>query len=342
MGIDWIVRLHSFFDPTIIEKLIINNDALGGKSENDSSDGEAWFNQQSRIECAILAVQSLCGALEIVNEKHQKLIALRTDVVTSAAFWLARKGPEELVTAVLILLSRIVQNNPDVACQVADMIVEVTAAKSGRTHPFGTETPSLYFGWRPLPSDDRRIITVPALLAERYIFSSTTWTVQNLLATSTVSAAHGDVAVGNIADPDGLSVRCLDVLETLLRADSTTCDLMIQYILAPPPPSAIDDENLNSGEMSVLETMKPLALILLNSLLEGSNRVLSTANLPMNIMKSEINVVERSANVLALLFINGGQTARELSTVISTSHTAISGKKETKITYKTTILYNSF
>ena len=78
MGIDWIVRLHSFFDPTIIEKLIINNDALGGKSENDSSDGEAWFNQQSRIECATLAIQSLCGALEIVNEKHQKLIALRT------------------------------------------------------------------------------------------------------------------------------------------------------------------------------------------------------------------------------------------------------------------------
>ena len=330
MGIYGIARLNSFFDPTVIEKLIINSDALDGNGENDNNDGEAWFNQQNRIECATLALQSLCGALEIENPKHQKLIALNTDVVISAAFWLARKGPEQLVKAALILLSRIVQNNPDVACQVADMIVVVTASKSGRTHPFGTETPLLYFGWRPLPSDERRIVTVPALLAERYIYSSTTWNVPSLMTTSTVSTADGDVAHGAITDPGGLSVPCLHVLETLLRADSTTCDLMIQYILAPPPPSAMDDENLNSSDMTALETMKPLALILLNSLLEGSNRVLSTANLPMNIMKSEINVVERSANVLALLFINGGQTARELSTVISTSHTSISGNRERK------------
>ena len=48
----------------------------------------------------------------------------------------------------------------------------------------------------------------------------------------------------------------------------------------------------------------------------------------MNIMKNEMTVVERSANVLSLVFINGGMLGRELSTVISTSHTALGGKSQ--------------
>ena len=43
-------------------------------------------------------------------------------------------------------------------------------------------------------------------------------------------------------------------------------------------------------------------------------------------MKNEVTVVERSANVLTLLFVNGGSLAKELSTVINTGHTSLSGE----------------
>ena len=344
MGVDWILKLHSFFDPKIIENLVVNDGITSDNNENNDDIG--WYNEQNRINCAILSIRSLCGALEIINSKHQKLIALKTDVIISIAFWIARKGPDQLVLFSLTLLSYIVDKNPDVACQVADMMVEVTTPRSGKTHPKGIETPSVHYGWRPLPSDDRRFITVPALLAERYIFSSTAWNVPSSTSSTAISSSNAMNVIGintnknnndavkdDISTPDGLSVRCMHVLETLLQADSTTCDLMIQYILAPPPPSASDDnDNFNSGDMTSLESMKPLALMLLNSLLEGSNRVLiGGGNLPLNIMKNEINIVERSANVLTLLFINGGQLARELSTVINTGHTSISGETDRNI-----------
>jgi hypothetical protein len=160
-------------------------------------------------------------------------------VVPAAAFWLARKGPDELAHAALLLLTRVVESNPEVASQLADMMVEVSPAVHGRTHPLGLDTPLLTFGWRPLPSDERRCITLPALLAERYIYSSSSWRPST--ATSTSSSLSTSTSSSDINAPDGLSVRCLDVLETLLRADSSSCDLMVQYILAPPPPSGDDD-----------------------------------------------------------------------------------------------------
>ena len=257
MGIQWLLELHTFFDPKIIENFASRNNSRD--HDHDDAQEGAWFNQKSRVCCAALALKSLCGALEVVNQKHQLLVALKTDVACSAAFWLARKGPASIVEEALVLLSCILENNPQAANHVSNMMVEVSPAVSGTTHPVGVDMPSVYFGWRPLPSDDRRFITVPALLAERYVFSSTVWG-----AASTSVSASGPVVgvtaeeeskVGSVCGQDGLSIRCLDVLETLLKADSTICDLMIQFILAPPPPSAADEDYAN-GDASALEGMR--------------------------------------------------------------------------------------
>lgn len=316
MGKEWVLNLHQFFDPSLVENLKLKN-----LFDADGAGESAWFEQPTRVGCAALALKSLAGALEVVNQKHQKLVALQTSVVPSAAFWIARKGPSELLEAALLLLVRVVQDNSEVASRVAEMMVEVSPNESGKTYPSGVEIPAVYFGWRPLPSDDRRFVTIPALLAERYIFSSTAWDVSTSPASPFDSnASNGD---GNsVTKKDELSVRCLHVLETLLRADPTTCDMMIQYILAPPPPSAWD-EDMARGEAAALESIRPLGAILLTTLLDGSGRFLggniATAS------SADVCVVERSANVLTLLFLSGGQLARELSTVLSTSHMSLTG-----------------
>lgn len=229
MGKEWILNLMRFFSPSIVESITVQNTLGYGESEGDTEG--AWFDEPIRVGCAALALLAIADALEVVNPKHQKLVALQTGVVPAAAFWLARKGPDELAHAALLLLTRVVESNSEVASQLADMMVDVSPAVHGRTHPLGLDLPLLTFGWRPLPSDERRCITLPALLAERYIYSSSSWRPTTSATTS----------LTDINSPDGLSVRCLDVLESFLRADSSTCDLMVQYILAPPPPSGDDD-----------------------------------------------------------------------------------------------------
>lgn len=314
MGKEWVLNLHQFFDPLQVENVKLDN-SLNQNSE-DFEEG-AWFENPVRVGCATLALKAIAGALEVVNAKHQKVVACQTGAVSSAAFWVARKGPDELLEAALQLLARLVESNSEVAAHVADIMVEVSPSISGRSYPLGGEVPAIYFGWRPLPTDDRRFITVPALLSERYIFTSTAWT-----APSAMQSDGGVVRA--ITVKDGLSLQCLHVLETLLRADPTTCDMLIQYILAPPPPSA-RDEDLARGEAAALETIRPLGAILLTTLLDGSGRFLG-GNVA-NAVNVDVSVVERSANVLTLLFLGGGQLARELSTVISTAHTGLSGKQ---------------
>jgi hypothetical protein len=250
MGKEWILNLTEFFKAELEAhagvKAALPFDDLGGGSGDGDRDGEVdgWFYDTCRVQCAALALQAIAGALETVNPKHQKLIAMQTNVAPSAAFWIARKGPSDLVDAALLLLTYIVQDNADVAAHVAEIMIEISPNISGKSYPSGVDVPAVYFGWRPLPSDDRRFVTIPALLAERYIYSSTAW---NVPSSSSSSSSGVD------SSPDCLSVRCLNVLETLLRAGPTTCDIMVQYVLAPPPPSGDDD---GQGDMGALEAMR--------------------------------------------------------------------------------------
>ena len=258
MGKEWIFNLTDFFKTELETYVSVRNSldygALGSDSRNGDSDrdgggdGDGWFYDTCRVHCAVLALQAIAGALETTNQKHQKLVAMQTNVAPSAAFWVARKGPSELVDAALLLLTYLVQDNADVAAHVAEIMIEISPNISGKSYPKGVDVPAVYFGWRPLPSDDRRFITIPALLAERYIFSSTSWNIAS--PSSSLSSSSSTVINSS---PVCLSVRCLNVLETLLKAGPTTCDIMVQYVLAPPPPSGDDD---GQGGITALEAMR--------------------------------------------------------------------------------------
>jgi hypothetical protein len=79
---------------------------------------------------------------------------------------------------------------------------------------------------------------------------------------------------------------------------------------------------------------RPFGVVLLNTLLEGSNRLLigrgrsdrGREKEGKDSLGGDAQVVQRAANVLSLLFVHGGMLASELSTVINTSHTSLHGK----------------
>lgn len=82
---------------------------------------------------------------------------------------------------------------------------------------------------------------------------------------------------------------------------------------------------------------RPFGVVLLNTLLEGSNRLLigrgrgdrgrdKEGKEGKDSLGGDAQVVQRAANVLSLLFVHGGMLASELSTVINTSHTSLHGK----------------
>jgi hypothetical protein len=331
MGTDWILRLADYFDPLLLENLNQTNGTFDG-SDSDISANLIWFEQPIRLACAILALTSLHSSLSTKNSKHQMQIATATSVVVpAAAFWIARRGPTEMVNAGLTLLNRVVENNPEIGSKLSNAFVKVTPAQAGKNFPIGLELPLLNFGWKPLPSDDRKFISILALLAERYIFPVDTWTPTTTNSTTIKSKLVSDFDCGNSAE--AFSIACLKVFERILNVNSTTSDLIIQYILAPPPPPNFDADYHDNDAFATmqnnnhLEVMKPIGTLILNLLVEGCNKLLSNQyTLQGNIFayKQDIDYAEKSANLLSLIFIYGSQLSKELSTAITTNHTSLS------------------
>jgi len=319
MGTEWILKLGEFFEPTLVESFSQAAGAGGGLDGSDGASGScAWFDVPNRAGCAALALDALAGALGAANPKHQATIATSTFIVSAAAFWAARRGPHHVVAAALAVLEGVVHGNADVAAAVANVVIKVPPAVSGKTIPAGEDVPPLMFGWRPLPTNERRLVAVPALLAERYVYSSQAWTAEGLGGDVPGPPRDGGI---DVRAPDGLSQRCLLTLETLLAADATTCDLMIQFVLAPPPPSP----EMDLDDMQ-LESARPLGTILVNLLAECCAKAVGAAGAAhVHAARGDYAVGERAANVLSLLFTCGGMLARELSTAISTGHTSLGG-----------------
>ena len=94
----------------------------------------------------------------------------------------------------------------------------------------------------------------------------------------------------------------------------------------------------------VLYVFRPFGVVLLNTLLEGSNRLLigrgrndrdreKEGKEGKESLGGDAQVVQRAANVLSLLFVHGGMLASELSTVINTSHTSLHGKETSALCF---------
>lgn len=391
MGSDWILRLADFFDPLLLESLEKRNNNMidydsgddgsnrfqtAHNNSNNSNNNECWFDDSTRLHCAILALSSLYSALSTVNASHQRQMAKSTSVVIpSAIFWIARRGPAELVNVSLSLLNRLVEGgNAEIGHYLSNSLIKVSPAIPGKNLPLGVDVPSLRFSWKPLPNDDRRFIAVLSLLAERYIYPATTTGSWNptqgpvLSTTATIALqlqydvldtlsgvsscnnndgtgsadSNHTVAMTGVAS-NSFATACLSVFENILASDTTISDLIIQYILAPPPPPVVD---MSSGRGSLqhqqqqhqqLESMRPLGTIVLQILVDGCHKVVEASSyssgggsgvggvmlLGNSSLRNEIDITERAANLLAVVFIHGSQLARELSTAVTTGHTNI-------------------
>lgn len=337
MGSDWILRLADFFDPNLLESIEKSNFSMGMEDDEDGDSGRAsadcWFDDPSRLACAILALASLYHSLSTTNKKHQNALATGTSVVVpSAVFWIARRGPSELVSAGLSLLSKLVESgNADVGNLLSNTYIKVSPAVPRKNIPSDIEMPSLTFGWKPLPNDDRKFISVLSLLAERYIYPAGAWNPRDGAVLGDNLKVHQLVAVGAaVAAEDSLAQRALCVFENILASDPSISDLIVQYILAPPPPPHIDgmfqDEYAHSlnPQAAQLESMRPLGLLVLRLLVDGCNKILEgsvySGGAPST-GKQGLDTAERAANVLAVVFIHGSQLAKELCTAVTTAHT---------------------
>ena len=71
MGQGWILNLIDFFDPKQLEELT-KISVLDDDDVDQSVDSTLWFSEATRLTCAILAVQSLNGALSIAGNTNTK------------------------------------------------------------------------------------------------------------------------------------------------------------------------------------------------------------------------------------------------------------------------------
>ena len=321
MGSDWILRLADFFDPSLLESIETSNFSLGMEDDDEDGPGqnpsEGWFDDPARLACAVLALASLYCSLSTPNKKHQVTLATSTSIVIpSAAFWVARRGPSELVNAGLSLLSRLVEGgNAEIANLLSNSYIKVSPAVPRKNFPADVELPQLVFGWKPLPGDDRKFISILSLLAERYIYPVEAWNPREGAVLGAKLKLRFDVLTEGA---ENLARSSLLVFEQILAADPSISDLLVQYILAPPPPPHLDgvsQEDDEFGSQQQLESMRPLGLQVLSLLVEGCNKILDGAS-----KSPSFDIAERAANVLSVMFIHGSQLAKELCTAVTITH----------------------
>ena len=362
MGSEWILKLADFFDPNFLETIDSTSSGLNDYNSDDEDNNRNmniyWYQDIQRLTCAILSLLTIYHSLSIINKKHQDLlIANNSIIINSAIFWLARCGPSELISITLSLLCRLVEGgNSNVGNYLSNTFLKISPAVPRKNYPTDIDLPTLHFGWKPLPNDENKFISLLSLLAERYIFPVNAWDpeegrvfgnnlqVECLITTTTTTTNSGSSSSNGSGSSNGehigtgsLSHYSLIVLEKILTSDTSISDLIIQYILAPPPPPQIDgiflDEyaltsgSNNTSIHSQLETMRPLGLHVLRLLIDGCNKVLegsiSTTGTSSNAGKLSLDTAERAGNVLSIVFIHGSQLAKELCTAITTAHTGL-------------------
>ena len=318
MGSDWFLKLADFFDPSVLEKMT----AKGLYDDSDEAErDEMWFQESTRVSCASYAMQALANSLSNGSKKYQNLLGVTSlDLMNNASFWLARRGPFELILPAADLITKIVFNNEEVRSALTNSLVRISPPKKGNTIPSNFEFPSsvfLMYGWKPLPNEETKIIALPSLYAEQYIFQSPLWSAKS--GGTTCSQEELDIA----------SEKCLDLLDAMFSVDANFAGNLVTSILAPPPPMDNMDENQQGGPM---EIMKPFASLVLNTLLEASVRATSggsaqglllvpLANSQLNV--SDVVLVTRCSSLMTLMFVHGDSLAKELFTAINTGHTSL-------------------
>lgn len=304
MGSAWRHTLLGFFDPEQLEN--------GAKSylEDEDEPVVSWFDQPTRLSCAILAMTALTNSLgSTPPEKHQLILAKEFDgiVISTAMFWCARNGPVDLIPLSLNLLKAIVVNNPETMEAVKSAYLIIGPAKKGVHVPLNYEPTALAFGNKIAGSNDKIAIAVPSLLVEKYISNDSNILWSNILrGQDTHTPVYGS----------RFSSNYLEALDVFLAVDPMSAGMILQYVLAPMPPSPDD-------EFGEVDTGKPFGSLVLQLLVESCNKVLQHLNntaLTVTPSATDISNAQKCANVFTLILIHGGALARELASAIHISH----------------------
>ena len=308
MGTDYPLRLAYFFDPALLENRVDNleddGDDTGGVEENIP-----WYARPGCVPCAVRSLDALVASIDPASAPHQELLGVTLQgLIPAAAYCLARNGPASMVQGSLELLERLVRSNDRVAQSFSEAIVKVTAPVPGRNIPENlTDLPELNYGYAGScidPSGSGELIevtyiSVPCLLAERFVHSPSLW-------------SHD----GHDLDID-LSARAMPVLESYFGASKAVCSLSIQHILAPPPPPFDPDE---SFEMALPhETSKRfIGTLLCMELVEACHRV--QVNMTQSDANSTCSTIARCCRLLSHIFVHGEAIGKELFSAITIGH----------------------
>lgn len=287
MGGNYHVKLLDFFDISMLPS--------------------AWFEDNHRFSGAELSVQALTNSITPAPSaattpvKHQD--ALCDDVVPAIVQILLLHGPAEIVQHGLVLLQRVLANNSSTSARFFDHMFSFTTPEPS-SYPTDIELPSNKYSWKPYAGSDQRFISLPALLAEKYIHHTQCWSTEEF---STVST-----------NDDGSMY--LAVLNELLQSEGTCGVLAMQHVLAPPPPPLDMEDSSAQPQHSVAHHILKSLVSICSQLLTYTAS--THASIPAQLQVEAEKHLVRCVNCLVLMLMHGGQVARELFTAMSTSHVA--------------------
>lgn len=327
MGIEWISALSDFFDPDILESA----EQLDTKRDEDVDNKDikntvakslVWLENSRQVECSVLAMNALAASLRNICTQHQNMFSYSnaTNSISSAMYWLARRGPSPLVASVLDFLYHVLSQNSLIANEIGSFLITISPNISGKTIPITAEAGVYRLGWKSTnPEDNVIYITLPYMLADQYIYLSAAWKPSNIGSNTSNDINQTKLSLFDVSSSEKFSQSCLQVFEAWLEADKSVCDLLIQYIVVAPPPTP-EELELEEEANGTVETPKPLALMILNIILEGCQKIISSS---LAIGGSNLDVIERAVNILTAIFSYGSNVAREIATVISLGHTSL-------------------
>lgn len=279
----------------------------------DTADHSTWFSDMCALRCAVISLQTLESSIKTHGndlKKFQRMLCIQSsDIVKSAAFWIARHGPMELLMPALKFIVIAVSGNSETSNEVSEIILKVPPAVKNKTIPLTFEPPQLRFGWKLMQKDNRVFIGLPNILSELYIFEDKLWYADN--------SAEDILAIREVPD------LALAALDEIFASDTRLGGIIFQHILAPPPPSMSD------GDEVIVQSPQPLGLILLNTAISNAVRLVDQQSpFPGSISGGSPTVeakhAARCCNILTLILLHGGILARELGAAVTTARTCLS------------------
>jgi hypothetical protein len=359
MGGNWHLQLIQFFTPSLLESFsqppFHGNGfhASDGDHPINSSTQGIWYEQSGRLRCAVIALETFAHSLTILSSPNYHKIFLpiaENTLFPSLLHWIIRNGPTELLLLSLQTLELFLaqtMSEKRFGLILFQLLLRFTPSVPGlhvplslsSTHNSLLPSLSLLYSFRSSISNDHRVISVMNLLIERYLHGGNSWYGHDSFSRERDIERQKEREKSGLTQdimhlyPQSLylsgsdySLGSLRIFQKLLSLDEMTSGMVIQHILAPPPPDGMDDfddEDAQRGREKDkgMDFGSIILSVLLNSLEKISLYVSSPTGVPnSSTVQQEVSLIVRTSNLLSLIILHGGLLASELCTALSTHH----------------------